>query len=391
MKKLLVCWLMAATALAQAPRIGDAGWVFDETRYDPRFPDMREWAKAGVQGGIPARSITPIRQKLRPGDDLQSAIDRVAAQGGGVVWLGRGKYPVKRPLMLRSGVILRGEDRDSTRLLVELKANFFRHNGGQAVTALGATDAERVGVENLTIRYAAVSFEPNDRDEANAAWSPDVFHRPELRDTTVYVSLLIFTRCRNSWVDSCNLLWAGAHPIGLAQCQHMTLRDNVIDRAYIKQDSRHGGYYGVWGSSYCLIYNETVSRIRHFALMLPGCRYNVVLNCRFTVDVNFHDRDDGHNLVEQCQIQTPVWHSWAAVAVGSPQQHGPPGPGNLLFNNEVSSKGTPGFFHRGPQAAPARPDAVYEVTHQFGKLVVHLFPDDSPPRGGTLYAVRKTL
>lgn len=389
MKHWLLLLLTAVPALAQPARVGDGGWTFDERRFDPRFPAMREWAKAGVEGGIPARSATPVRATLRPGDDLQPAIDRVAAGGGGVVLLTAGDFPIRQPVALKSGVILRGESREGTRLLVLLKAPFFRFNGGKSAVAFAATDAERVGVENLTMEYAAVDFPPNDRAEANADWSPDVFHRPERRDTTVYVSLLIFTRCRNSWVDGCNLLRAGAHPLGLAQCQHLTLRDNRIDQAYIKQDSRHGGYYGVWGSSYCLFFNESVSRIRHFALMLPGCRYNVVLNCHFEVDVNFHDRDDGDNLVEGCRIETPVWHSWAAVGVGSPRQHGPPGRGNLFFNNFISSKGTPGFFHRGPRAAPARTDAVYEVTHEFGQPAVQLFPTDSPPRGGTLYALRR--
>lgn len=389
MKYLLFFLLLSAGALAQSVRVGDGGWMFDERRFDPRFPAMREWAKAGVEGGIPARSALRVRATLRPGDDLQAAIDRVAAGGGGVVLLTIGDFPIRETITLKSNVILRGENRDSTRLLVLLKAPFFRFNGGKSAVALTATDAERVGVENLTIRYAAVDFNPNDRADPRAEWSPDVFHRPELRDTTVYVSLLLFTRCRNSWVDGCTLLRAGAHPLGLAFCQHLTLRDNRIDQAYIKQDSRHGGYYGVWGSSYCLFFNEDVRRIRHFALMLPGCRYNVVYQCHLEVDVNFHDRDDGDNLVEGCRIETPVWHSWAAVGVGSPKQHGPPGRGNLLFNNVVASKGTPGFFHRGPRAAPARSDVVYEVTSQFGQPAVHLFATDSPPRGGTLYALRR--
>ncbi|KAB7733120.1 right-handed parallel beta-helix repeat-containing protein [Rudanella paleaurantiibacter] len=386
MRWFLAFWIMATVAFAQTPMIGDAGWQFDESRFDPRFPAMREWAKAGVQGGIPARSATPVRATLRPGDNLQQAIDQIATNGGGAILLRKGDYLIRQTVTIRSGVILRGEHRDSTRLLVQIKAPFFKTNGSTPATAVAVTDAERVGVENLTMRYAAVPFEPNDRADTNAAWSPDVFHRPELRDTTVYVHLLIFTRCRNSWVDGCTFLWAGAHPLGVSACQHMTLRHNLIDRAYIKQDSRHGGYYGCWGSSYCLFYNETVRRIRHFALMLPGCRYNVVLNCNFEVDVNFHDRDDGDNLVEGCRMHTPVWHSWAAVATGTPAKHGPPGKGNLLFNNSVRSKGKAGFSTKAPLLA--EPSVIYEVTNQFGSPIVSALRDAGPPKGGTLYAVR---
>ncbi|MBC8155829.1 MAG: right-handed parallel beta-helix repeat-containing protein, partial [Bacteroidetes bacterium] len=194
--RILCFLLLAGAAFGQPRQPGDAGWLADESRFDPRFPDMKEWAKAGVEGGIPVRSQTPVRQRLAPGQALQPAIDAVAAAGGGVLLLAKGDYPIRQPIILKTGVILRGQSRDSTRLLVLLKANFFRYNNGQSATAFSATDAERIGVENLTIKYAAVAFDPNDRATADAAWSPDVFHRPELRDTSVYVSLLIFTRCR---------------------------------------------------------------------------------------------------------------------------------------------------------------------------------------------------
>jgi|GEM_PF-567665 len=372
-------------AAAVQARIGDPGWRFDEARYDPRFPAMREWAKAGVEGGIPLRKDTPPSRTVRPGDDLQRQIDELAERGGGVLLLRRGDYYLRKTLLLRSRVVLRGESRDSTRLLVDMKAPFFKRNNIRPLTAIEANQVERVGVENLTIRYVAVPFEPVDKAEFTADWTPEVFHRPETRDTTLFVSLLIFDRCRNNWVDGCNLLWAGAHPLGLRLCQHMTLRGNRVDRAYIKQDSMHGGYYGVWGSSYCLFYEEDVRRIRHFALMLPGCRYNVVLDCHFEVDVNFHDQDDGDNLVERCRIQTPVWHSWDAIGIGAKGKHQPPGRGNLLFANEVVSKGLPGYNRKDGEPGQNR---IYTVTSAFGTPNVSLL-SSQPPAHGTLYAVKQ--
>ncbi len=388
---LLLCLAQVACVGAQTipvPQIGDAGWVFDESRYDPRFPDMREWAKAGVQGGIPARGAAKIIRRLQPGDDLQAAIDAAHAAGGGVVLLSRGEYPVSRTIYLRSGVVLRGETKETTILSVRMKKGFFKNTADkQQLTAFEVNDAERVGIEDLTFRYAAVDFKPMDKDSFYGVWERRIFHEIETRDTNLYVHLLILRRCKNSWVDHCNFLQAGAHPLGVGDSEHVTFRNNFIDRAYVKKDGHHGGYYGCWASRYCLFYNETVKRIRHFAIMNKGAAYNVVYGCNFEVDVNFHSEDDGHNLVQECRIATPVWHSWGAIGIGANGQHQPPGPGNLLYRNEPISKGVAGYTrHMGA----AQTDAVYEVTDRFGEPQVHKLPV-APPAHGTFYAVKYAL
>lgn len=384
MKLIVLLFFLPIFALPQS-QIGDTGWVFDQNRYDPRFPDMKEWAKAGVQGGIPARTQLPVKRTLTPQDDLQTAIEQVATEGGGVIFLKKGRYDLTKTLFMKSGVVLRGEDKDQTVLRVLMRKMFFKYAIDQkSLTAIEANDAERVGFEDLTIRYAAVDFEPYDKVDFNADWDRRVFHEHETRDTTLFVHLLILTRCRNSWVDNCNLLWAGAHPLGASDCEHITFRNNFIDRAYIKKDSFHGGYYGCWGSRYCLFYNEKVRRIRHFAIMGKGAAYNVVYGCDFEVDVNFHSQDAGHNLVERCRIATPVWHSWEAIGIGVKGKHQPPGPDNLLFNNDVISKGVPGYNRK---IGPALPNVIYQVTPAFGKSNIFARPD-APPTGGTFYAVK---
>ena len=42
--------------------IGDQGWTFDGSKYDFNYPEMIEYAKAGVEGGIPLRNTRPIVQ-----------------------------------------------------------------------------------------------------------------------------------------------------------------------------------------------------------------------------------------------------------------------------------------------------------------------------------------
>jgi len=370
------------------PRIGDPGWVFDESRYDPRFPEMREWAKAGVEGGIPLRNNLPKKLRVSEGADLQSAIDRVAEQGGGILVLGPGDYWIDRTIQLKSGVVMRGTHKDSTIIKIRMKAPFFKIAGGKSATAIEVNGQERVGVEDLTIRYEAVDFEPMDKSDFHAPWEINPFHGDEIRDDQLFVHTLIFANSRNCWVDNCNLLWAGAHPLGMANCQHMTMRDNFVDRAYVKKGGMHGGYYGVWGTSHSLFYNEKVRRIRHFALMSPGCKYNVVYQCDFEVDVNYHDADDGQNLVEKSRVATPVWHSWDAIGVGAQGKHRPPGPRNFLFDNTVISKGVEGYNRRGPVSETGK---IYQVMTEFGQPTVSVMENAPPPKGNTMYAIKRGL
>lgn len=115
-----------------------------------------------------------------------------------------------------------------------------------------------------------------------------------------------------------------------------------------------------------------------------------MLACNFEVDVNFHDQDDGHNLVENCRIHTPVWHSWPAIGVGIPEKHHPPGPGNILFNNSVVSKGKPGYSHQTLLGAVPGRTVVYQVATKFGIPAVAALLTTAPPLSGTFYAVKRT-
>ena len=82
----------------RAPLWGDPGWRLDETLYDPRFPDSLEWAKAGVEGGIPYPETLAIRATLSPGDDIQAAVTQVGQAGGGVIVLKAGVYTLATPI-----------------------------------------------------------------------------------------------------------------------------------------------------------------------------------------------------------------------------------------------------------------------------------------------------
>ncbi len=92
-----------------AQQLGDPGWEFDTTRFDSRIPAMREWAKAGVRGGIPlrnqnkvVRTITATSNKNDRAADIQNAINAANASGGGVVLLKNGTYWIRSQIALKS-------------------------------------------------------------------------------------------------------------------------------------------------------------------------------------------------------------------------------------------------------------------------------------------------
>ena len=79
------------------PRVGDPGVVFDESKFDDKnYPQMREWKKAGVIGGIPFISDTPLRKTIDATNSagLNTAINDVASQGGGQLKLNDGIYTI---------------------------------------------------------------------------------------------------------------------------------------------------------------------------------------------------------------------------------------------------------------------------------------------------------
>ncbi len=51
--QIVLILLVAIMQLHGQLSIGDPGVKFDDVKYDSDYPFMKEWQKAGVQGGIP--------------------------------------------------------------------------------------------------------------------------------------------------------------------------------------------------------------------------------------------------------------------------------------------------------------------------------------------------
>lgn len=350
--------LMCETLFSQS--YSDSGWKLDSALLDARFPAMGEWAKAGVEGGIPDVQSRKVILKITAKVNLQKAIDKVARKGG-VLLLEKGEYIINEPLKMHSGVILRGASKESVILSLKMHGYFWRTKNQSRTGGILLHGIENAGLENLTVKYAAATFEPNDRNSDTAAWTIDVFHKREQRDTTLFVESVWIHQARNCWVQDCNILWSGSDPIRITLSDHITCRRNFIDRCYNKNDGGMG-YYNISNSRYVLICNEKIRRIRHLAIQ-NFSKYNVIIDNELEVDINFHDGDSGYNLIQGNKSKIPQWHSWEPISRGVPKQHLPPGKGNILYNNNLMNKAGEFVF--------SKKNTFYQINAEWGSEVAN--------------------
>lgn len=367
--------LFVTSILSAQLFVGGESACLDKKLLDPAYPMMEDWAKAGVEGGIPERGKLKICREITSGNDINQAMLQVSDMGGGVLLLREGVYTVNETLEVPSGVVLRGADRENVILSVKMKGRFSK---GRTVTtaALSCNNVIRAGIEDLTIKYEAADFEPVDKSHVYDTWTEDVFHKKEMRDTSLFVVSVWFENARNCWLDNCRILCSGDDPVRITNSTHITCRKNFIDRCYNKCDGGMG-YYNIINSSYILSCYEKVRRIRHFAVHL-GSKYCVAVNNDFEVDVNFHDGDEGYNLIENNRIIIPVWHSWHCFQMGAPNLHRAPGAWNVLYNNFAY------FKLAGPEYSER--DVVYLMNTKFDAEKI-IKTDLSAPVGGTFYPV----
>lgn len=381
---------------------GGARCIFDPSLLDPRYPDMEAWGRAGVRGGLGA--YLPVIRTLQDGadaDTIQAALDEVAEAGGGAVLLRRGTYTLDRTLRIPSGVVLRGEHADLVKLRIVLRGFFKGYEGTTRVvmtdTTPGTHPADTVpfvtailmdNVSGAGLEAVTVVYDPGlPRPQSLRYLEPgfDKNPTPYGRDDLFVISVGI-QESADCWVQGCRIIDAGTHPLSVLRARHVTVRFCDIVGAY----NTHGGqaYLNCSMSEHVLFAGLSVQDIRHLAIQNTDaahpCRYNVVLGCDLRVDVNYHNGDSGHNLVERCRVLVPGWHWWGPFAAGVRGMHEPPGPGNLLFRVE-GRRHVVGMLPRGAAACPDD-GTVYAIRDSFEKEPM-VRAVGAAPAGGTLYPV----
>jgi len=351
-------------ARASESRVGDPGSVYDPSKYDPRFPQMQEWAKAGVQGGIP--NTLPVLTTLRPGDNVQSTLNTLAQQQSkGVVVLSAGTYTFNTPftadskalLDIPSGLVVRGQDKETTIL------RFSKPADSKIAHSIRMNKTSYSGLEHVTIINADVQARPESEymgkyDNVGGA----------------YMTGVRLDNATNSWVQNTKILYSNTQPLEIWNSKHITVRDNLVEKSYNK-GGKGNGYYYIIASSYVLAFNETVRDIRHFTI--SGSHHVVVLDLKTQVDINYHNLLNGldHNLVEGAQVNLHPYHYWGKGSkYGFEHYRDPVGEGNLVYK-----------VNRLPDAG------VYQIHwHGVDKEDNHPYVEKlnvAPPSAGTFYPV----
>ncbi len=360
-----------ATAAEGVPiRIGDAGSAPDPSRFDPAYPEMERWARAGVTGGVPY--IERVVGRIGPDSDIKAAVAAAAGQvsqsNPGVLLLAAGDYPIPRELWLKPGLVLRGADRTQTFLISEL--NEMKAPYGVAETH-AIKMAARSALEDLTVYNRHVK----EKDPSTYVGKYDNPGAPCSGLVKIPGS------AADSWIQRCNLTHAGSNPISI-DGDHITIRDCTIDQAYNKGGKGHG-YLELGNAHDILFYNNTFKNIRHVSVMWKSS-YVVFYRCRFEVDLNYHDGLPHHNLVEECTFRPRRGHHWGSVCYGAmPWQDCGPGPRCLFWNNDMTGK----------NAGYGGTRVVWEIEDTtpgydaMGKKSPDRLEAGPPPKHGTLYAV----
>jgi hypothetical protein len=352
--------------------LGGPQWEPDPDLYDANYPDIEVFGTAGVRGGIPHRSAIAVVETIGPGDDIQAAIDSASDAGGGAVLLQNGLYNTNYTIELRSNVVLRGQSRTGTIIQSTLRQTWEGWSSKKEIVDL--PNISYAGLEDLTLHFIAPEVEPVDREGYDdGGWYGEAWENDPGGITDLYVRGVNFNDSTNCWLDNIQILESGTDPI-LLSGTHNTVRGCFIDRCYNKGGGGNG-YFDIRGDNNLVVHNR-VLRIRHVAIQ-NGAQYNVVFKNHFEVDVNYHNADDGHNLVEQNEILIPTWRGWGVFSTGGASYgHEPPGPNNIIVNNTTDLKTQGPVF--------AEPDTIYTYT-DYGD------PDQTDwpmPMGGTFYPMK---
>ena len=276
---LLLNFLFLFSSYAQ--RIGDAGMRFDNSKIDPAYPQMREWMKAGVQGGIPLLSKSKIKKTISAtnSDGINKAIEEVSKNGGGQLRLRNGNYTINKTIFPKNNVRIVGQSRDGVVLTITMR--------GKDSEAIYFRGTKQGSLERLTIK-------------GNQAGKPDPFKLELVKPNYDIKGVVFGSGAKNCWLDKVTILNTGGSPVNTWKTDHLTFRDMYVDGVWNKGGGG-SGYFAIQ-SGYALVYNCTIKNLRHFAIQREGAYYNVVYKNNITQDVNFHNADAGNNLIEQNNI-----------------------------------------------------------------------------------------
>ena len=238
---------------------------FDASLLDPDWPAMKEWAEAGVQGGIPFKDAVQTIPAGSPQDVIQCAIDDVANHGGGAVLLENGHYVLNKTLHIRDGVVLRGGYLDSVKIEICMRDTFpgFGENFHPEIPGIDLNGISNAGLEHLTIVFDESLPRPLDLRHLETPFDDNPRGVDDLFITSVQLH-----QCTNCWVEGCRIIDSGSNNISVIRSTHCTIRQCEISGGH----NRGGGhsYFNISRSSHCLIAGCLMKNIRHSLFKMPN-------------------------------------------------------------------------------------------------------------------------
>ncbi len=379
--RLMACYLSFAglSTIAEGRQVGDPGVRFDQGLINQNRDDssrnywmMNNWKNAGKSGGIPWFSSNAPKVTMWPSQagQIDSKINQVAQMGGGVLLCKAGTYNFYRKVVMKRGVIIRGEGMGRTTFR-------FHHRSTGGTSAFDAYNDDTVGFESFTVEYVA----PNGRKPRDY----DMENNPHGLNN-LYVSLINFGgSAKNGFAQSIHVKNAGNSPIDLSSASSRnTVRRVNIEGAYNKGGGGRG-YFRIFGDSN-LVYANQASKIRHVSIQ-AGAKYNVVIRNNFRQDINFHTDDDGYNLVESNTVNLPkalidAHPGWHAFLTPWSFRHAPVGPRNYVYHNTFNRNGKRDtFVNTDGKESPLWWSPVYRPFDRYRKC----YNTDKEPIGRTFY------
>lgn len=280
-----------------------------------------------LNNSIPNRTIHVLP---KPNLNLQFLVDSLHKLGGGTILLRSGTYPLSKTLSIKSNIRIKGENRNTVILTSAIKSAWLDDSHNAAIIRFRKTT--NASFENVSIVYTGNSNPPIDLEDPLKPWDKGIYQNDPYGDTNLYVSGIVMEGAKNCSITKCRILNSGTDPVFIQYSENITLAYNYIDRCYNKGGEGNGYYVLRKNSARILVFADTVRRIRHFTIE-QGANHNVVSNCEFAVDINFHNGDNGYNIIQNNNIKLPLWHGWNCFATGVRNMHAPPGPKNLLYKN----------------------------------------------------------
>lgn len=282
----------------------------DESLLDPAYPQMRQWAEAGVQ--LNADTTQPSATlRLNPGDDLAAAV----AIPNRILLLAPGTYYVPSTLRFAKQVVLRGVSAFQTKLILKMRGE--RPTAGNQpftpwATGLLFENCRGSGLENVTVQFDDKLPPPPDPRLRTRGYVDDPDGQKNL-----HVVAVRFSGSSQCWLRNTVILNSGQHPLILESSDHLTIAGVEIKGTYNKGPD--SGQLLIRGSSFCLLTELTIADITHvnFGNDARGnpSHHNVLINSRLTTDVRWQDPATHDNLIQACVIEVPLWHDFPPISL----------------------------------------------------------------------------